>query len=86
MKLSVLAFTVAAALVNALSFAFIAAMNRLLPPYGGAYLELLRSLYPGYDPMMPLSPFIGIVYALAGGAVTGAIFAWLYNRLFSRSG
>jgi hypothetical protein len=83
-KLSLNALIVAAALLKALSFLFVSLMNLILPPYGGAFLALLTSLYPGYDPTTgPISILIGISYALLGGAVAGAIFGWLYNTFAS---
>jgi hypothetical protein len=82
MKLSVKALTIAAALVNAISFLFVSLMNLILPPYGGAFLVLMTSLYFGYDPTTgPISIVIGTLYALLSGAVTGALLAWLYNRI-----
>jgi hypothetical protein len=81
MKLSVKALAIAMALVSALCFLFIALMNVLLPPYGGRLLVILTSLYIGYDPMTgPISIIIGALYALLGGAITGALIAWLYNH------
>jgi hypothetical protein len=80
MKLSVTALTVAFALLQAISFLFVALMNLLFRPYGGAHLAILISLYPGYDPAAgPFSIILGLLYALIGGAVTGALLAWLYN-------
>lgn len=80
MKLSLKALIVAAAFLKALSFLFVSLMNLILPPYGGAFLALLTSLYPGYDPTVgPVSILIGTLYALLGGAVAGAVFGWLYN-------
>jgi hypothetical protein len=80
MKLSIKALTVAFALLGAISFLFIALMNLLMPPYGGAYLALLMSLYPGYDPATgPWSIILGALYALIAGAISGALLAWLYN-------
>jgi hypothetical protein len=85
MKLSVKALTIAAALVNALSFLFVSLMNLILPPYGGAFLAMMTSLYIGYDPTTgPISIVIGTLYALLSGAVTGALLAWLYNRIDER--
>jgi hypothetical protein len=80
MKLSAKAFTVAFALLGAISFLFVALMNLLLRPYGGAHLAVLTSLYPGYDPTAgALSIVLGMLYALVAGAISGALLAWLYN-------
>jgi hypothetical protein len=82
MKLSVKGLTIAAALVNAICFLFVSLMNVILPPYGGAFLVLLTSLYLGYDPMTgPIGIVIGTLYALLSGAAIGALLAWFYNRL-----
>jgi hypothetical protein len=82
MRLSVIAFAIAAAIVNALCFLFISLMNLILPGYGGRYLAVLTSLHPGYDPAtMPGSVILGTLYALLAGAVSGALLAWLYNRV-----
>jgi hypothetical protein len=80
MTLSVKALSAALALLEAICFLFIALMNLLLPPYGGARLAMLSSLYPGYDPAAgPFSIILGTLYALITGALTGALLAWLYN-------
>lgn len=71
---------IACALVEALSFFFVALLNLVSPPYGGALLALLMSVYPGYDPTAgPISIIIGTLYALVCGAIAGALFGWLYN-------
>ena len=82
MKLSVKALMIAAALVNGLCFFFVSLMNLILPPYGGRFLAMMTSLYIGYDPTTgPISIVLGTVYALLSGAITGALLAWLYNRM-----
>ena len=82
MKLSLKAVMVAAALLKALSFLLVALLNLTLRPYGGAYLALLTSLYPGYDPLnIPAGLIIGPLYSLLAGALAGAVFGWIYNLL-----
>lgn len=55
-------------------------MNLVLRPYGGAYLAILSSLYPGYDPVnWPIGIIIGTFYSLLAGALAGLLFAYLYN-------
>jgi hypothetical protein len=81
-KFSLKAIIVAAALLKAISFLFVALMNLILPPYGGAFLALLTALYPGYDPTTgPISILVGFLYALIAGAAAGAVFGWIYNIL-----
>ena len=80
MKLSVKSLVIAAALVKAIGFLFVALLNLILPPYGGAFLALLSSLYLGYDASAgPISVLVGSIYSLIAGAVAGALFGWLYN-------
>ena len=85
MKLSVKSLVVAAALLTALCFLFVSLLNLILPPYGGAFLALLTSLYIGYDPVArPISLIIGTLYSLIAGAIAGALFGWLYNSFVER--
>ena len=85
MKLSVKSLVIAAALLKALCFLFVSLLNLILPPYGGAFLALLTSLYLGYDPTVgPISVLVGTVYSLIAGAVAGALFGWLYNSFVER--
>ena len=85
MKLSIKSLAIAAALFAALCFLFISLLNLILPPYGGAFLALLTSLYLGYDPVArPISLIIGTLYSALAGALFGALFGWLYNRFVER--
>jgi hypothetical protein len=80
MKLSLKSLIIAVALFYAISFLFVALLNLILPPYGGGWLALLTSLYPGYHPETgPASIIIGTFYSLITGTAAGAVFGWLYN-------
>jgi hypothetical protein len=62
-------------------------LNLILPPYGGAFLALLTSLYLGYDPTTgPISVLVGTLYSLIGGAVAGGLFGWFYNSFVESFG
>ena len=77
---------IAGALFKAVVFLFISLLNLVLRPYGGAYLALLTSLYPGYDPLsIPLGIIVGTLYSLIAGALAGLLFGWLYNLFADRS-
>jgi hypothetical protein len=81
MQLSLKAMILAGALFKLIGFLVISLLNLLLRPYGGAYLVLLVSLYPGYDPLnVPLALLIGSFYSLIWGALAGLLFGWLYNH------
>ena len=82
MKLSLRAMIIAGALFKASGFLFVSLMNLIFRPYGGAYLALLTSLYPGYDPVSgPISVVVGTLYSLIAGAFAGLLFGGLYNLL-----
>lgn len=49
------------------------------PAYGGAFLDLVASVYPGYQVGGLGSVIVGTLYALVDGAVCGAVIAWIYN-------
>jgi hypothetical protein len=86
MKLSLKSMIMAGALFEAVVFLFISLLNLVLRPYGGAYLALLTSLYPGYDPLsIPLGIIVGTLYSLIAGALAGLLFGWLYNLFADRS-
>lgn len=86
MKLSLKSMIIAGALFKAIGFLFISLMNLVLRPYGGAYLALLSSLYPGYDPVsVPTGIVVGTFYSLLAGALAGLLFGWLYNFFAARS-
>ena len=85
MKLSLKAMIIAGALFKGVVFVFISLMNLLLRPYGGAYLAMLTSLYPGYDPVnVPIALVVGTLYSLFAGALAGLLFGWLYNLFAAR--
>ena len=75
---------IAGALFKAICFLFISLLNIVLRPYGGAYLALLTSLYPGYDPLSPIGIIVGTLYSLLAGALAGLVFGWLYNFFAER--
>ena len=86
MKLSITAMMIAGALFKAASFLFTALVNILWPPYGGAYLAMLTSLFPWYRPETGApSLILGLLYSLLAGGCGGALFAWLYNLCAGRA-
>ena len=82
MKLSLKGLAVAAGVFWALTFFFVASFNLLSPSYGNSFLDVMRSVYPGYKTSGSFGGVIvGTLYALVDGAVGGAVFAWIYNRV-----
>ncbi len=56
--------------------------HHIWPTYGTAFLDVLRSVYPGYGAATgSLGVLLGTVYGAVDGAVAGALAAWLYNAV-----
>ena len=56
--------------------------NLFRSSYGKDFLALVSSIYPGYKGRHSGKQVaVAAGYAAVDGAVTGALFAWLYNRL-----
>lgn len=82
MRINVIALSATAALFWGAAILIVASANLIWPSYGGAFLELAASIYPGYDPEHGIGSIItGTLYGLVDGAIAGAIFGWLYNYL-----
>jgi len=61
--------------------------NMCWPSYGASLLQLLASIYPGYDASGSIgSVVIGALYAMLDGAVGGLVFGLIYNLLVSKCG
>ena len=85
MKLSLKSMIIVGAMFKGICFLFVSLLNIVLRPYGGAYLALLTSLYPGYDPTSGLAGVIvGTLYSLIAGGVAGLVFGSLYNFFAER--
>lgn len=80
MKLSVKGLTLSAAITWGIVVLFVGIINLGWPSYGTAFLQLISSVYPGYQPVATLgNVIVGTLYAVVDGAIGGAVFAWLYN-------
>ena len=80
MKLSIKSLTMSAALLWGVAFLAVAVANFYWPLYGRTFLEVMSSVYPGYNITGSLgSVIVGTLYALLDGAVGGALFAGIYN-------
>ena len=83
MKLSVKGMAIAVGIMWGVLAVFLTGcVNLIWPSYGQEFLRLLASIYPGYQATASFGQVIvGTLYGLVDGAVGGAIFALLYNRL-----
>jgi len=84
MKLNTLAFGFAAALLWGSAVLLVSLAHGIWPSYGGAFLAMVSSIYPGYQPGGGGSVVVGTLYGMVDGGVAGCIFAWLYNVLAPR--
>jgi hypothetical protein len=80
MKLSVKGLAITAAIIWGAALLIMGGANMVFPGYGSNFLEVMGSVYPGYQPGTGLSSvIIGSLYGAVDAGIGGAIFAWLYN-------
>jgi hypothetical protein len=85
MKLDVIAFAVTAGVFWGGGILLMAVANTIWPGYGRAFLDVVASMYPGYHPGSGFGSVVtAALYGVVDGAVTGAVFAWLYNFVARR--
>ena len=81
MKLNVKAFAVTCALIWGLGLFFITWWIILIDGPSDN-ITFIGRIYRGYS-LTPAGSLIGFAWALVDGAIGGAIFSWLYNRMTS---
>ena len=82
MRLNIRAFMLTFAILWAAAVLLTGIANLFSSQYGTAFLQLMASIYPGYDASRTfVSVIVGTLYAFVDGAVCGVAFAWLYNLL-----
>jgi len=79
MKLSVKAFALTSGILWGATV-FLATVWLLAMGTGGATIGLLGNFYLGYS-FSAVGAFVGLVWGFVDGAIGGALFAWLYNKL-----
>ena len=80
--LSIRALAVTSAILWGAGILLVGIGNLIWPGYGALFLRVVSSIYPGYHATPAISSvLVGTAYALLDGAVGGAVFAWLYNRV-----
>lgn len=86
MSLNTKALVVSAAILWGGCLCVTGLMNLAVPSFGLAWLQLVASIYPGYHgPAGFGSVVVVTLYGLVDGALAGAIFGWLYNRVVRRT-
>ncbi len=81
MKLNVKAFALAFGLIWGLGLFCLTWWIIVLDGASGE-TTIIGQVYRGFN-ISPVGSLIGLVWALADGAIGGAIFAWLYNCFVS---
>ena len=85
MKLNLKALVLTAGLVWAGAVLMVGVTNLIWPGYGNTFLQLVASIYPGYDATRSVGAVIvGTLYALVDGAIFGLVFGWLYNLFLGK--
>jgi len=87
MKLSLKGMGIAGALVWGGAIFLVGLGNLISETYGVAFLEVISSVYPGFQLEGSFgSVIVGTLYATLDGAIGGFVFGWLYNRFAGDSG
>ncbi len=88
MKLDIKAVAITCGLIwSILAMLLTGVTNWIWPGYGQFFLDLMASLYPGYQGTASLGQvIIGALYGFVDGSIAGAVFAWIYNRLADPAG
>jgi hypothetical protein len=80
MKLSVKGLAITAAIIWGAAMLIMGGANMMFPGYATSFLEVIGSVYPGYQPGTGFSSvIIGSLYGVVDAGIGGAILAWLYN-------
>ena len=80
MSLNVKAFALAAGIIWGLAMLTVALANMQWPEFGGSFLRVMASVYPGHVHDGSLyQAIIGSLYGAVDALIGGAIFAWIYN-------
>jgi hypothetical protein len=80
MKLSIKALALTAAIFWAAAILIVSSANMMFPGYAINFLDLIGSIYPGYQPGTGItSVIVGSLYGFVDAGIGAAIFAWLYN-------
>lgn len=87
MKLNVKAFMLTFGVFWALALLLPGLGSLIWSGYGSAWMQVVASVYPGYHASGSVGDLlVGTLYALVDGAVSGLIFASVYNLLAGKEG
>ena len=85
MKLNVKALVLTAGIIWAGTVLAVGVANLIWSGYGTMFLQVVASIYPGYDATRSTGAVIvGTLYALVDGAILGLVLGRLYNFFVSK--
>ncbi|HVN05634.1 MAG TPA: hypothetical protein VMT86_14510 [Bryobacteraceae bacterium] len=80
MKYSLRAIALSSAVLWGFAMLFVGLIHMAEPSYGGEFLRMMSSVYPGADTAPNLGRVIlGTIYGLVDGAIAGYVFGLLYR-------
>jgi ABC-type nitrate/sulfonate/bicarbonate transport system permease component len=80
MRVSLKAITLSSAILWGLAMLLVGMIHMADPSYGGAFLRIMSSVYPGADTAPTLwRVLLGTLYGIVDGGVAGFLFGWLYS-------
>jgi len=86
MKLNIKTFMLTSCILWTACVFIMGIANLIWSGYGTMFLQLVASIYPGYDASATIgSVIVAALYAAVDGAIFGFVFAWLYNLLLGKS-
>jgi hypothetical protein len=86
MRVNLKAITLSSAIVWGLAMLIVGLIHMAAHSYGGEFLRLMSSVYPGADTAPNIGRvLLGTVYGFVDGGVAGCIFGLLYDAIVGRS-
>jgi hypothetical protein len=86
MRLNLKAIALAAGILWGFAIFITGVANLIWSGYGNAFLNIIASLYPGFDADGSFGDVIvGTLYASVDGAFCGFLFGWIYNLFVGKS-
>lgn len=82
MKVSTKALALAFAALWGGCMLLVGLLNAVFPAYGGEFLRLMSSVYPGSSAGLA-GVLVGTIWGILDGAIAGFLFGWLYNRFLA---
>jgi len=85
MRISLKAITLSSALLWAFAMLFVGLIHMAAHSYGGEFLRLMSSVYPGADTAPRIGRvLLGTLYGFVDGGVAGCLFGLLYDWFVGR--